>query len=109
MTKWEDLPQWARDKAVAVQDAVIEECKEERLAYMLPTVNGKATLDLFLARALIEAKNSALEEAASLCESHVEEVRRGNVRVLGDIPEGLNSNHAGQTYASAIRKMKEEP
>ncbi len=103
-----DLPQWAMEKAIElVLDMYTDWSGDGKLSDEMADYERNEAI-LSIARALVEAEARGIEKAAELCEGHVEEVRRGNVRTLGDLPQGLNSHHSGQTYAAAIRKLKDK-
>lgn len=61
--KPDDIPQWAWDEALAVEEAARKECQDNHLMagwYGYPTVNGRLVLVEHIARALLEAALSAI-------------------------------------------------
>lgn len=64
MTRPSDIPEWALEAAMAVQDAAEAECKAEKYVYGFGTGNAKTVLDNHIARALIAAQAEAIEAAA---------------------------------------------
>lgn len=97
--KPDDVSQEAWDAAIAAQDAAIERCKAERLAYPFPTCNGKAVLDEAIARAITAAvaaereswKHVATTLSPDPCDERISDgawFSNADLKTLGSLPSG---------------------
>lgn len=102
--KPDDIPQWAWDEALAVEEAARKECQDNHLMagwYGYPTVNGRLVLVEHIARALLEAALPHLSSPASEAADLEAVVKRATEWFDSLSPEEQAAHRAGQATSFA--------